>query len=95
MDVLCRDAEIALVLTDLEMPAMDGLALTRAIRADPARSTLPVVVVTSRGSAEDRRKGIEAGADAYMVKQAFDQQALLATVERLAGPATAAAGAGR
>jgi two-component system chemotaxis sensor kinase CheA len=96
LDVLRRDSEVVLVLTDLEMPVLDGLALTRAIRADPSHSTLPVVIVTSRGSAEDQRQGIEAGADAYMAKQAFDQQELLATVERLAGPATpraAAAGA--
>jgi two-component system, chemotaxis family, sensor kinase CheA len=82
---LSRDAEIALVLTDLEMPELDGLGLTRAIRADPARASLPVVIVTAQGSQEDQRKGIEAGADAYMVKRNFDQQALLATVERLIG----------
>jgi two-component system chemotaxis sensor kinase CheA len=81
---LGRDAEIALVVTDLEMPVLDGLELTRAIRAGQS-SSLPVVIVTSRGSEEDHRRGIEAGADAYMVKRAFDQQALLATVERLVG----------
>jgi two-component system chemotaxis sensor kinase CheA len=81
---LGRDAEIALVVTDLEMPELDGLELTRAIRAGQS-SSLPVVIVTSRGSEDDHRRGIEAGADAYMVKRAFDQQALLATVERLVG----------
>ena len=80
-----RDASIALVISDLEMPGLDGLGLTRAIRADPARAALPVVIVTSLGSEEDQRKGIEAGADAYMAKHNFDQQALLATVERLVG----------
>ncbi len=80
-----RDPLIALVLTDLEMPELDGLELTRAIRADPARSSLPIVIVTSHGSEEDQRKGIAAGADAYMAKRNFDQQALLATVERLVG----------
>jgi two-component system chemotaxis sensor kinase CheA len=83
--VLDRDAGISLVLTDLEMPELDGLELTRAIRADPARSSLPVVIVTSRGAEEDRLRGVEAGADAYMAKRSFDQQALLATVERLVG----------
>ncbi len=82
---LGREPEIALVVTDLEMPELDGLELTRAIRAGEARQSLPVVIVTSRGSEEDHRKGIEAGADAYMVKRTFDQQALLATVERLVG----------
>jgi two-component system, chemotaxis family, sensor kinase CheA len=83
--IIGRDASIAMVITDLEMPCLDGLGLTRAIRADPARAALPVVIVTSLGSEEDRRKGIDAGADAYMAKHNFDQQALLATVERLVG----------
>ena len=85
LGALDRDPEIALVVTDLEMPELDGLELTRAIRADRTRSSLPVVVVTSRGSEHDRRRGVEAGADAYMAKQSFDQQTLLATVERLVG----------
>ncbi|HUZ83920.1 MAG TPA: response regulator [Gaiellales bacterium] len=83
--VLGGDPGIALVITDLEMPHLDGLGLTRAIRADPERQSLPVVVVTSHGSDVDRRQGADAGADAYMVKREFDQQALLATVERLVG----------
>jgi two-component system, chemotaxis family, sensor kinase CheA len=83
--VLDSDPDIALVVTDLEMPVLDGLGLTRAIRASTARASLPVVIVTSRGSDEDKRRGIEAGADAYMAKSGFDQQALLATVERLIG----------
>ncbi len=83
--IVGSDPTIALVITDLEMPELDGLELTRAIRADPARSSLPVVIITSHGSEEDQRKGIAAGADAYMAKRSFDQQALLATVERLVG----------
>jgi two-component system chemotaxis sensor kinase CheA len=83
--IITGDADIALVVTDLEMPGLDGLELTRAIRADPARAALPVVIVTSRGSEEDQRRGVEAGADAYMTKHNFDQHALLATVERLIG----------
>jgi two-component system chemotaxis sensor kinase CheA len=79
-----RRGDIDLVLSDLEMPEMDGLEMLAAIRADPATESLPVVIVTSRGSEEDRRKGAEAGADAYVVKGEFDQQALLDTVRRLA-----------
>jgi two-component system chemotaxis sensor kinase CheA len=82
---LDRDSQIALVVTDIEMPGLDGIELTRAIRASAARSSLPVVIVTSHGSDDDRRRGIEAGADAYMTKDSFDQQTLLATVERLVG----------
>ena len=75
---------IEMVLTDIEMPEMTGLELLAAIRADPELQSLPVVIITSRGSDEDRRLGAEAGADAYVVKSEFDQQALLDTVRRLA-----------
>jgi two-component system, chemotaxis family, sensor kinase CheA len=85
LSVLDRDSQIGLVVTDVEMPELDGIELTRAIRANAARSSLPVVIVTSRGSEDDRRRGIEAGADAYMAKSGFDQHTLLATVERLVG----------
>jgi two-component system chemotaxis sensor kinase CheA len=85
LQAIDRDADIALVVTDLEMPRLGGLELTRAIRASGTRSSLPVVIVTSHGSDDDRRLGIEAGADAYMVKRAFDQQDLLVTVEQLVG----------
>ena len=85
LERLGRDETIELVLTDVDMPEMNGLELTAAIRVHPTYSALPVIVVTSRGEDEDRRRGIEAGADAYMVKRGFDQQALLETVERLVG----------
>jgi two-component system chemotaxis sensor kinase CheA len=88
--VLEREDDIALVLSDFEMPGLDGLGLTRTIRAHAAHSTLPVVIITSRASEDDRRQGIEAGADAYMAKQGFDQHALLATVERLIGRSSGA-----
>jgi two-component system chemotaxis sensor kinase CheA len=85
LQALRRNADIALVMTDLEMPELDGLELTESIRADPTRSSLPVVIVTSHSSEEERRRGIDAGADAYMSKHSFDQHELLATVERLVG----------
>ena len=79
------DGAIDLVVTDVEMPEMTGIQLTEAIRAHGTCSALPVVIVTSLGEDGDRRRGIEAGADAYMVKQKFDQHDLLETVERLVG----------
>jgi two-component system chemotaxis sensor kinase CheA len=82
---LSADEAIGLVLSDVEMPEMGGLELTESIRALPERSHLPVVIVTSRAEEEDRQRGIEAGADAYMVKRNFDQKELLETVERLIG----------
>jgi two-component system, chemotaxis family, sensor kinase CheA len=85
LDALGKDEEIELVVTDMEMPRLGGLELTRAIRADERRSSLPVVMVTSRGSEEDRRLGMEAGVDAYIDKQGFQQSALLATIAQLLG----------
>jgi two-component system chemotaxis sensor kinase CheA len=80
-----REDDVALVVTDLEMPELGGLELLRRLRADPAHASLPVVVVTSLRGEEDRRRGLEAGADAYVTKDRFDQRALLDTVERLIG----------
>jgi two-component system chemotaxis sensor kinase CheA len=77
------EPDVGLVVTDVEMPEMDGIELVRSIRAEPDFSSLPIVVVSARGSDEDRRRGVEMGADAYIVKDEFNQQALLDTVERL------------
>jgi two-component system chemotaxis sensor kinase CheA len=74
-----------LVLTDVEMPGMDGFDLTRAIRAHPELQNLPVVILTSKSSAEHHQEGLDAGADAYIVKESFGEALLLAAVERLLG----------
>lgn len=89
-DALARLAERRpdLVVTDVEMPVLDGLGLTRAIRASPALASVPVLMVTSRASDADRREGLEAGADAYLVKQDFDETRLLDAVRRLLGDPT-------
>ncbi|MCO5168894.1 MAG: response regulator [Planctomycetes bacterium] len=73
------------VVADVQMPRLDGLGLTRRVRASRRHRDLPVVLVTGLGSDEDRRRGLEAGASAYVVKSAFDQRELLATLERLTG----------
>jgi two-component system, chemotaxis family, sensor kinase CheA len=72
-----------LVVTDVEMPRLDGFSLTARIRADDKLRDMPVVLVTSLGSEDDRRRGVEVGADAYIVKGAFDQDRLLETIRRL------------
>ena len=74
-----------LVLTDILMPKMDGFALTKKIRSHEKTKGLPVVVVTSMESEEDRRRGLEAGANAYLVKSNFDQKHLIETIETLLG----------
>jgi len=83
LEQLEHDPEVRLVLTDVEMPVMDGFGLLLALRDDPRWATLPVVVVSSRGDEDDRRRGAEAGADAYIDKAQFDQRTLLGIVERL------------
>jgi two-component system chemotaxis sensor kinase CheA len=85
LEALAERGTVDLVVTDLQMPGMDGLELVRTIRADAERSELPVIIVSSRGTAEDRARGASAGADAYIVKTEFDQRALLATVDELIG----------
>lgn len=76
-------AGVDLVLADVEMPVMDGFALLEAIRADPALAGLPVILMTSRDSPGDVQRGMELGASAYLTKQGFDQQALLAAISQL------------
>lgn len=74
-----------LVLTDLEMPVMDGYELCETIRSSARFASLPVVLVTSLESPDQRRRGLEVGADAYIVKSSFDQEELLETVRQLLG----------
>jgi two-component system chemotaxis sensor kinase CheA len=72
----------AAVVSDVDMPAMDGLMLTERIRREPKYRELPVILVTSLASEEDKRRGIEVGANAYIAKPAFDQGVLLDTLRR-------------
>ena len=74
-----------LVVSDVEMPRMDGFGLCAAIRASPRLSRLPVVLVTALEKQEHRAKGLEAGADAYLGKSSFDQRSLLETIQQLLG----------
>ena len=64
---------------------MNGFALTEKIRSDKRLSELPVVLVTALDSARDRERGMDVGADAYIVKASFDQSNLLEVVKRLVG----------
>jgi two-component system chemotaxis sensor kinase CheA len=72
-----------LVVSDVDMPRMNGFELTGSIRSDTRLAELPVVLVTSMESQEDREKGMRAGANAYIVKSTFDQNNLLETVQWL------------
>jgi len=72
-----------LVVSDVDMPRMNGFTLTQSIKGDSKHAHVPVVLVTSLDSPKDRLHGMEAGADAYIVKSTFDQLELLNTIERL------------
>jgi two-component system chemotaxis sensor kinase CheA len=72
-----------LVISDIEMPILDGFGLLAAMKKDPTLARIPVVLVTSRNDDADRRRGLQLGADAYIVKQRFSQQELLTIIGRL------------
>jgi two-component system chemotaxis sensor kinase CheA len=74
------------VVSDIQMPKLDGLGLTERIREDARYRDLPVILVTALASDDDKRRGLDVGANAYIPKPAFDQQLLLATLKRLVGP---------
>ncbi len=71
------------VVSDIQMPSLDGLGLTSKIRQLKEYRELPIVLVTSLASDEDKRKGAEAGANAYITKSSFNQDVLLETLRRL------------
>ncbi len=74
-----------LVVSDVEMPRVDGFQLTSRIRSDLGMTELPVIIVTSLASETHRRRGLEAGAQAYIVKSQFNQNNLLEIVQQLLG----------
>jgi CheY-like chemotaxis protein len=76
---------VDLVLSDVEMPGMDGFTLTRTLRRTRGWENVPVVIMTSRGDEADKRAGLDAGANAYLLKSEFDQAQLVDTVRRLVG----------
>jgi two-component system chemotaxis sensor kinase CheA len=80
---MARARSYGLFLTDVDMPGIDGFAFVIQTRAEPALADVPVILVSSRGGAEDRQRGTEVGASAYVVKGEFNQEELLAHISRL------------
>ncbi len=78
-----KSNKVDLVISDIEMPRMDGFTLTSQIRAEQKLKHLPVILVTSRSSLADKERGAEVGADAYIVKSEFDQTTLIETIKTL------------
>lgn len=80
---LLKTEQFDLVVSDIEMPRMDGFELTKRVRADKRLADLPIILVTALETREDKELGIEAGANAYIVKSSFDQSNLLEVARRL------------
>lgn len=83
LNMLTSNSNINLIVSDIIMPHMDGLALTAMIKQDPNLKRIPVVLVTSLDSRTDKERGIQVGADAYIIKSNFDQSNLLDTIKQL------------
>ena len=75
----------SLFIVDVEMPGMDGFGFVAQTRADPVLCNIPAILVTSRDAAEDRSRGQQVGASAYVIKGEFDQMQLLQTIRTLIG----------
>ena len=82
-----RGERFDLVITDIDMPRMDGIELVTLIKRDPQLQSLPVMIVSYKDREEDRRAGLNAGADYYLAKGSFHDEALLDAVRDLIGDA--------
>lgn len=78
-----RADHVDLVISDIQMPRLDGFGLLQAIKNDQALKKVPVILVTSLEAREDRERGLALGADAYVVKRKFDQKELLETIGQI------------
>jgi two-component system chemotaxis sensor kinase CheA len=78
---MVNETEFDVVISDVEMPNMDGLLLTREIKNNSRTRHIPVILLTSLSKPEQREAGLKAGADAYLVKSQFDQGELIRTIQ--------------
>ena len=83
--VKANDNRYSLFIVDVEMPGIDGFGFVAQTRADPVRRDIPAILVTSRDAAQDRLRGQQVGASAYVIKGEFDQMQLLQTIRTLIG----------
>jgi two-component system sensor histidine kinase and response regulator WspE len=83
-----RGGQYDLVVSDVDMPRLDGIGLVSLIKADPARKGIPIVIVSYKDREEDRLRGLEAGANRYLTKTSFHDQTFLNTIVDLIGDPT-------
>jgi two-component system sensor histidine kinase and response regulator WspE len=84
---MARTGNFDLLVTDIDMPRMDGIELVSRIKKDPNLKSLPVMIVSYKDREEDRRRGLDAGADYYLTKSSFHDETLLQAVVDLIGAA--------
>ncbi len=77
---------VDLIIADVNMPQMDGVALTRALKQDQALATIPVLILTSEDGAQERRNGLAAGAAAYLTKPVSPERLVQEVTQLLAAP---------
>jgi two-component system sensor histidine kinase and response regulator WspE len=82
-----RDGHFDLVVADVDMPRMNGIELVRRIKSEPRLQSTPVVIVSYKDRAEDRRQGLDAGANFYLTKSSFHDETLIEAVQELIGSA--------
>jgi two-component system sensor histidine kinase and response regulator WspE len=80
-----RDGRFDMLVTDIDMPRMNGIELVRMVRSDARFEHLPIAVVSYKDREEDRRAGLDAGANAYLTKGSFQDQSFIATITELVG----------
>jgi len=80
---VAKGDEFDLVVSDIDMPRMNGFELTKKIKGDKKLSEIPVILITALETREDMERGMEAGADAYIIKSSFDQGNLLEVIKKL------------
>src|SRR5262249_42868954 len=78
-----RTEKVDLVMTDVQMPVMDGFELLHNIKKDPTLADIPVIIVSSLEEPEEKARGMGLGAEAYIVKRKFDQRDLLETLRQI------------
>jgi two-component system sensor histidine kinase and response regulator WspE len=83
-----RSVHYDLIVTDVDMPRMDGIGLVSLIKADPSRKDIPVVIVSYKDREEDRLRGLDAGANRYLTKSSFHDETFLTTIVDLIGEPT-------
>ncbi|MGA0038368.1 MAG: hybrid sensor histidine kinase/response regulator [Pirellulales bacterium] len=83
-----RSVHYDLIVTDVDMPRMDGIGLVALVKADPSRKDIPVVIVSYKDREEDRLRGLDAGANRYLTKSSFHDETFLNTIVDLIGEAT-------